>query len=271
MGSPSPPPTYDATNAAKTQGEYNLKSAVQQYGLNATNQKTPYGSLSYKQIGTWEDGTPRFESTQSLSPEEQNLYDIGTANQQKLGTIGGQQIDRVGELLSRPISLDNSATEGRLNELARSRLDPILQTQQNQLENKLANQGITSGSEAWKTEMDQFGRNRNDAYNNLLLSGRGQAVNELLTERNQPLNEITALMSGSQVQQPSFTNTPQVGVANTDYLGASQQANQNALAGWNSKNQYNQALMGGLFGIAGAGAGGWARGGFNNPFASKSA
>jgi hypothetical protein len=44
-------------------------------------------------------------------------------------------------------------------------------------------------------------------------------LNEILAERNQPLNEISALMSGSQVAQPTFTNTPQTQVAGVDYGG----------------------------------------------------
>jgi hypothetical protein len=53
----------------------------------------------------------------------------------------------------------------------------------------------------------------------LLLKGRQQSVDEIMAERNQPLNEITALMSGSQVAQPKFTATPQTQVGGVDYGG----------------------------------------------------
>ena len=49
-----------------------------------------------------------------------------------------------------------------------------------------------------------FDAGRNDSYNSMLLDARGQAMSELLTARNQPINEITALMGGGQVQQPQF-------------------------------------------------------------------
>lgn len=263
--SPTPPPAPDPAATAAAAAASNKATAVAQTGLNAINQVTPYGNLSYNQIGTWEDGTPRFEATQSLSPEEQKLYDLGTANQEKIGTIGGEQISRVGELLSSPVSLDNDATEGRLMELGRKRLDPMLATRRSALETKLANQGITPGSEAWQHEMTQLGQTENDAYDNLLLTGRGQSVQEALTARNQPLNEITALMSGSQVSQPNFTTTPQSSIAPVDYLGA---VNTQVGAQQNNYNQQvgqQNALMGGLFGLAAAPLGGWARAGFATP------
>jgi hypothetical protein len=87
-------------------------------------------------------------------------------------------------------------------------------------------------------------------------------VQEALTERNQPINEITALMSGSQVSQPGFTNTPTPGVAPTDYIGAQQQSlNQQNLA-YQGELSQKQALMSGLFGLGSAALGGWSYGGF---------
>ena len=260
MSSPAQPPAYDAVGAAQKQGEMNKQTAVTQFGLNATNQVTPQGNLSYRQIGTWDDGTPRFEATQSLSPGEQSIYDTESRNRLNLGRVGGAQIDRVGELLSRPVSLDNAATEGRLMELGRKRLDPMLAERRAGMESKLANQGIAPGSEAWTTQMRQLGETENDAFNQLMLSGRGQSVQELLTERNQPLNEITALMSGSQVSQPNFTTTPQTSVAPVDYMGATQFGANQQMDIYKQKVGSNNALMGGLFGLAAAPLGGFAQG-----------
>lgn len=74
---------------------------------------------------------------------------------------------------------------------------------------------------------------------------RGQQLGELYAARNQPINEISALMSGAQVQSPQFQNTPQTGVAGVDYTGLVNQKYQAELA-----NQ--QAMMGGIFGIGSA-------------------
>jgi hypothetical protein len=97
----------------------------------------------------------------------------------------------------------------------------------------------------------------------LLLSGRGQANQEMLTERNQPINEITALMSGGQVSQPNFGNTPQSQVAGTDLAGLTMDAYRyGPLAQYQAEQQNRGAMMSGLFGLGGAALGGWARGGF---------
>ena len=78
--------------------------------------------------------------------------------------------------------------------------------------------------------------------------GRQQAFQEASFERSQPLNEIGALLSGSQVQQFQPVNTPQAQVGGVDYTGLVNNQYQSQLA-----NQ--QAKLGGLFGLASAGLG----------------
>jgi hypothetical protein len=53
---------------------------------------------------------------------------------------------------------------------ASSRLDPQWASQQAQLEEQLANKGITAGSAAYQQQMDQFNRSKSDAYNQAQLS-----------------------------------------------------------------------------------------------------
>ncbi|MGL4309272.1 MAG: hypothetical protein ACRCSU_02210, partial [Paracoccaceae bacterium] len=93
---------------------------------------------------------------------------------------------------------------------------------------------------------------QSDAYNNLALSGRGQAFNELMALRNQPINEISALMSGSQVNMPGYQVNKPGQIATTDNAGIinanyNQQANNYSaqMGQWNS-------VMGGLFGLGSA-------------------
>jgi hypothetical protein len=132
-------------------------------------------------------------------------------------------------------------------ELGSKRLDPLFARQQSELETGLLNRGIRPGSAAYGTEMARFAEGRNDAYNQLLLQGRGLANQELLTERNQPLNEINALMSGSQVSMPNFINTPQTNVNGVDYAGLVSDKYKADMGAY-------QAGMGGLFGLGGTAA-----------------
>lgn len=263
-GSPSPPPAPDPAATAAAQSATNKATAITQYGLNATDQVTPYGNLSYSQSGKWEDGTPHFTATQTLSPEQQNLYNLGTQTQSNLGNIGVEQSDKVRGILNTPFDL-NASINNQQSDIARSLLDPTWTQRENSLENKLANQGVQQGSEAYTNALRDFGMQRDNAYNSALLAGRGQASTEALAQRNQPLNEISALLSNSQVQQPNFTNTPQPNVAPTDYLGAVNMQ-QSAL-----NNQYNQkigqqnAMWGALGSLGGTALGGWGQGGFKMP------
>jgi hypothetical protein len=257
MDSPQAPAAPDPVKTAAAQAAANKETAVAQYGLNATNQNTPNGSLSYNQIGTWSDGTPRFEANTTLSAPQQALYDKGNVTQNNLADIGNQQSAKIGALLNTPVSLQ-SATEGKIAELGAARLDPRFAREGAALDTQLINKGIRPGSQAWKDAQLAQSQSKNDAYNQLYLTGRGQGAQEALTERNQPINEISALLSGSQVSQPGFTNTPQPGVAPTDVIGAQQQALNQQNVGFNAEQAQNAAFTNGLFKLGSAAVGGWA-------------
>lgn len=246
------PEAPDPKETAAAQATMNRETAITQHGLNSTNQVTPWGNLTYSQNGTWEDGTPRFTATTSLSPEQQELYNLSTTTQRTLGNIGVEQSDKIRQLLGTNVDLSNEAVEGRLMELGSKRLNPVFQERESQMRQDLLNRGIREGTPAFETEMRRFNESRNDAFNQLMLQGRGQSVQELLTARNQPINEITALLSGSQVQTPNFTNTPQTPVSGVDYAGLVQSNYANEMAGHN-------AFLGGLAGLGGAAMGAGAK------------
>jgi hypothetical protein len=245
---------------AAAQSGANRDTAISQGILNMTNQVGPNGSLTYDKLGdeTLTDSltgktytVPRYQATTSLSEAGQRLQGINEQTEQNIATIGRDQSARVGELLSNPIKLGNEATEARLMELGSKRLDPRFAQEEEALRARLVNQGLRPGTAAFDAEMGNFSQGRNDAYNQLLLTGRGQAVQEQLAERNQPLNEIAALMSGSQVSQPNFINTPQAQVAGTDYQGAVQNNYAGQMQAYQNKVSGQNAMMGGLFGLAG--------------------
>lgn len=256
MDTPQAPAAPDPKETAAAQAQSNKETAVAQYGLNATNQVTPQGSLTYKQIGTWADGTPRFEATTSYSPEQQALYNKNLVTQGNLADIGTSQSAKIGELLNSPVNL-NTATEDKINQLGVARLDPRFQKESAALDTQLINKGIRPGSQAWNDAQTQFSQQKNDAYNQLYLTGRGQGMQEALAERNQPINEITALLSGSQVSQPGFTNTPTPGVAPTDVIGAVGQSLAQQNVGYNAQVQNQQLVNNGLFKLGNTALGGW--------------
>lgn len=259
---PKAPAAPDPVATANAAAETNRNTAITQFGLNAVNQRDPYGSLTYNQIGTWADGTPRFEAVQSLAPEEQNALNQSRQAQDIYGQTALQQLSAVRDRLAAPLTLGNEAVESRLMELGRTRLDPVLNERRKAMDNTLRQQGLMPGTEAYDVAMRGIGQAENDAYNQLLLTGRNQAVSEMLTERAVPLNEAAALLSGQQVQAPTFVNTPQTNVAPTDYMqavGLQQAALNNA---FNNKNQNYQTQLQGMYQLGSAALGGWARNGF---------
>lgn len=268
---PSPPPAPDPKVTAEAQGAMNQNTATTQQLLNMTNQVTPDGTLTYSQTGNnsfvGADGktytVPQFTATQTLSPTQQLLKDLADKTKTNIGNIGVQQSQKIGDLLSTNVNLNNDAIESRLMELGTKRLDPQFARDEESLRTRLANSGIRAGSDAWNAEMQRFGQTKNDAINQLLLSGRGQAVNEILTERNQPLNEIASLMSGSAVSQPNFTSTPQTSVGGVDYAGMVQNNYNAAMDKYKADVSANNAAMGGMFGLGGTLAGGVMKYGMN--------
>ncbi len=260
MGKPAaPPPAPDPVKTAEAQAASNVKTATTTQELNMTDQTTPYGSSTYTQTGKWDDGTPKFANNVTFSPDQQNLYNLETQTQGNIGKIGVEQSAKVGELLGTPFDL-NAATHAQITDQATKLLDPVWKQRQADAEAQWANRGIMPGMEAYSNMSRDFGDQRDRAYLTAALAGRGQATQEALTQRNQPLNEITALLAGSQVSQPNFINTPNTTVAPTDVAGITQNAYQNSLVPWNAQNQYKQALMGGLFGLAGNAAKGMTMG-----------
>uniref|UniRef100_E6VFM9 Peptidase S74 domain-containing protein n=1 Tax=Rhodopseudomonas palustris (strain DX-1) TaxID=652103 RepID=E6VFM9_RHOPX len=259
MDTPEPPAAPDPVKTAEAQGQMNLTTGVQQQLLNMVDQVTPTGSLTYSQNGTTSfvgaDGktytVPRFTSTQTLTPAQQALLDLSNKTQANLGQIGVDQSAKIGSLLGTNLKLGNEATEARLMELGSARLDPKFAQSEEALRTRLANQGIQPGSAAWNAEMKSFSEGKNDAYNQLLLSGRQLANTEIQAERNAPINEITALLSGSQVSAPNYSSTPTTGVAGTDYAGMVSNNYGQQMQAYNNKLQSNNAAMGGMFGLAG--------------------
>lgn len=248
-------PDYpDPMTTAQAQAGLNQDTATTQQLLNMTNQVTPTGTLSYQQTGNtgfvdsngkWVS-IPRYTATTELTPEQQSIFNTNQETQANIAGIGRDQSARIGSLLSTPLDLSNTSVEDRLWDLASSRMDPQWAQSEEGLRARLANSGIKAGSDAYNREFANFSQAKNDAYNQLLLNGRGQAVQEMLTERNQPINEISALLSGSQVSMPSFTSTPQTSVGGVDYSGLVDSK-------YKADAASQAAMLGGLFGLAGAG------------------
>lgn len=371
MKQPKAPDPYDT---AQAQMGANIGTAAANMSMNTTNQYGPWGSVEYSQSGTVSvmgpDGkpieVPRYTQTTTLSPEQQGLYDAGTAAQGNLANLAKQLSGSLGSSLGRPMDTsglpslqsdfgpnynanfngnlglqtdaglqtslgpgyatsyagadDFSADRQRVEDALWERTAGDRSAQEAAIRTTLANKGIKEGTAAWNSEMERMTRQNTDARlatiaaggqeqqrmvemarqaalfgNESLLSqfgaenaaklagaqfgndalsqqglfglsaqqaqnaaaagqagfsnqARAQGMQEAFDLRNQPLNEMNAMLSGSQVQAPSYAATPQVGVGGVDVAGL---INNN----YNQQVASNNAAMGGLFGLGAAGIG----------------
>jgi len=91
------------------------------------------------------------------------------------------------------------------------------------------------------------------AYFNAQQAARNQYMQEQYAQRNQPINEITSLLSGSQVNQPNFINTPGAQIPTTDVAGLMNQNFAQQMGLYSQQSQNANQLIGGVLGL-GAGA-----------------
>lgn len=260
MGKPKAPTPPSPTETAKAQTGTNVVTALANAQLGNVNQYGPDGSETYTTSGgqTFTDPTsgasyfiPQYNKTTTLSPQQQAIKGQNDAASLNLASLGNTLSGKLGSQLTDNFKLGNEATEARLMELGRSRLDPAIAQRSEELRTRLANQGIKAGSDAYGKEMNTFNQGTNDAYTSLILNGRNQANQELLTEDNQRINQISALMSGGQVSMPQFgpTNNPQL--PTVDYAGLVNENYNQQLGVYNQKMQAQQGILGGLFGLGG--------------------
>lgn len=236
MGSKSikSPPSPDPYQTAAAQTGSNLTTAIGNTWMQNANTKTPWGSTTTRQTGTRKVKDPStgqvydvpvFTHTTNLSGNQRTLLNQQEQLGMGLNSLAQGQVNRLSDHLSKPVDLEGlqevgnfddyrNKVEGALN----TRLDDKFSKDYDALESRLVNQGLTRGSEAFSRAMEEHGRNVNDArVQSFLASGaearnagqydmglRNNQLSERLTMRNQPINEVTSLMSGGQVNVPQM-------------------------------------------------------------------
>ena len=175
---------------------------------------------------------------------------------------------------------------------SKSRLDDQFGSEQQALDIKLRNQGLKPGDAAYDAAARTLGNRKTDAYQSAMneaikasgaegsrLQGmdrtglgynqdtiyrqadqanqlRQQAIKEEMTKRGFSLNEINALISGQQVQNPQFESFQSAGRAETP------QYNSAALNQGNYDQANKQGMMSGIGSLAGTAANLYTGGGF---------
>ncbi|EUB95879.1 hypothetical protein PMI07_002367 [Rhizobium sp. CF080] len=106
-------------------------------------------------------------------------------------------------------------------------------------------QNNTSATGANNALLDQT-FNAEQARINAQNAARAQYLNEAYAERSQPINEISALLAGSPVDNPNFVPTQGQSLPNVDYAGLVSQKYQNDLAAYQQKQAGLGSVLGGI-------------------------
>lgn len=267
-GQAAPPPAPDPGTVAAAQAAANVDAARETAKLNQFNQISPFGSLTF----TGDIGEPGRTATTAFTPQGQQTFDIQQALGQQLSQLA---TGRAGQIPTDPFSFDGlpppaeAGPEARLRveQALRGRLEPQFNRRQEALDTRLANQGITQGSEAFKNAQGDLNRARTDTNLAITAAGgqeqqlqfnladaqRRNALQESLTERGLPFNELAAFLQGSPaVGVPNFGQPTQVGISPTDVLGATAISQQARNQNFATQQAANSSALGGLFSLGGA-------------------
>lgn len=312
-------PTYTATQTL-SQAQQAIHDKNKEASLNlatlGANQSGRLDDLLSRPMNT--DGLPDRGNPGAVRPPDLDRVGSGPNLRGEIGNAGD---------VTRSYGADFSEDRQRVEDTLMERMNPSLDRSKEQLEARLASQGIRLGSEAYRAAMDDHGRQANDArmaailgagqehsrlteleagraqfentaqaqtFQQMLASGgfeneamqqayqnqlnstqtnnqselqefnadmarsgaqdanRSSALQEDFAIRNQPINEITALMSGSQVQNPNFVNGNPAQLANTDYAGIINNNFNQKMQNYQAKTSMWNSIVGGLGGLGGA-------------------
>jgi hypothetical protein len=216
------------------------------------------------------------------------LYDQQTGISTQLNDLASKGIGYVADASKSPIdqsklpgmvsSVDGQggvALRDKITNAMMERLQPMIDHDRAAMDTKLANQGITHGSEAYGYDNDIFNRGVNDQRIAALLAGdneqqnefsrglasgqfsnaaRGQAIQEADYFKNQPLNMLNALRTGNQVTMPNFGNVSAgSNIAAAPIYQASQDQYAAAMQQYQAKLAASSAFMNGIGSLGGAG------------------
>lgn len=222
----------------------------------------------------------------TLDPADQQNLDKQRGLTSSLYGLGQDQIGRINSAVSKPLDFaslgaapnpqdyinPNQQVVDALYGTQTSRLGPQWDQERVRLETQLQNQGITlqTNPAAYENAFRQYTQGRTDAYQQALAQAMGMGVNqsnnafnqgmqsrqqgiqEQLTQRNQPINELAAILGSSPgVSSPQFGGVAGAGVNPVNTLGASQSAYDAQANAFNQGQANNRSNTGALAGLAG--------------------
>lgn len=263
MSKPKAPPAPDYAGAAVAQGAANLDSARATSKLSNPEWDNAEGS---RRIQYGIDGDPdRIRIIDQMSPVAAQQYGIQQGINTNLLNTASAGLNRVSQQMATPFDMSrlpgvdtrNESTRQAVAQALMGRLQPAFDRDENSARTRLANQGITQGSEAWNNEMNRLTQAKNDAMMQAQVqagsessrmfgdqsAARQQAIQEQAYLRNLPLSEINALRTGSTPNLPQFQGFGGSQVQAAPLLQGAQLGEQAAIDRYNAKISQRNALL----------------------------
>lgn len=227
-------------NAPTAPDPYKLAAAQTRMGVQtaaanammSNNYVTPWGSQTTGVTG-WKKvkvggkmvRVPVTTTKTKLAPDLDRGNKASMAGSADLAQMGRRMIGDYGKTArTMTYGTDFSTDRQRVEDAIMGRMQGGLDRDRAQLEERLASQGITIGSEPYRAAMDDFNRGVNDARLGAVMQG-GQEQSRMVglerdraafenEARDSSLNEIMGMLAGGRAQMPQF------GPGNTQQLGA---------------------------------------------------
>jgi hypothetical protein len=260
---PAPP---DYTGAAIAQGAANVDAARATAKLSNPSFSNPFGS---RQVSFGYGGDPdSVHINDTLSAAGQNRFNQNERIDTGLGNLAETGLGFVQNTLNTPFNQSNLpqrvVNPGQTGQQAiMARLQPQIERRTDALENKLVNQGLVRGSEAFGNAMSDQGQIDNDLMSQAALHGiglddqaRSKAISEEEFFRTEPLNILNAVRSASPVNIPQFQNYSGGGnVAAAPIFNAATQQGNAAMQQYNAGQMEDAMFMQGLMQLGGSAMG----------------
>jgi hypothetical protein len=233
-------PDQQKLQGLETQGKYNLgTTAVEQSARVRDTLNQPVDSSAWQ---PWQTNLQTQNVRQGQDPTDRPAIEKAMMDSYNRSVAPTEQAQEA-QLAARGLSPGSQGYGNYQMQRDDARAEQARQAYLGSGNEARAAEGAYNAAAAQRYNMDQ---SLASYYNNL----RGGQMQEAFSMRNQPINEITALMSGSQATIPQFQpfQSSPVQAANI-----AQYINDNYKAQSNAASQTNA----GLFGLAGAGVKGY--------------
>lgn len=259
ISGPKVPAAPDLNTTIAGQTAANNAAGTNSQRSSMVDQENAYGTLGYTQTGTSSTGAPTYKATQTLSPEQQQIFDYFQSGQTSAGNqgqalIGGQDYSTAPDLSTG----ENSRVTQRLKQTT-DYLNPYLSNAKQELDTNLRNQGFDPNSEGYKRQMRELTQNQDLSMGKITADLQPTAYDQSVQDYTRPAEMSNYLMQMGKPQaqiKDTLTDTPDATYQPTNVIGATNANYDQQMSAYDKKKAQYDAMISGIMSGVGAIAGG---------------